>query len=295
MPTEVIVLGIYIVIFLFAVIGIWTWQIRRRNEKPPLEFELLRGPGESLRQRMARFDDMFLTVMGGAALAPLVAALVTFQLLIWLTPHMGLNYGLAIVAVPTLVVLFFSGRFAMRKLTRYRNDRLGYLGERAVGEALEVLLSEGYRIFHDVPAEVSKKKFNIDHVVIGENGVFAIETKARRKGRVRPGFEAHKVAYDGKQLIWPWAEDTYGLQKAQDRARWLGEWLTKITCRNVEAKPVLVFPGWYIVPKGIGPVIVTNHKLLAGAINRHKESILSREQIDLIARQLETRCRDVTD
>lgn len=64
---------------------------------------------------------------------------------------------------------------------------LRYLGERAVGEALFSLAAESYKIFHDVPAEVSGKKFNVDHVAVGKNGLFAIETKTRRKGRARPG------------------------------------------------------------------------------------------------------------
>lgn len=287
--------SIYCVVFLFVVLGIWMWQLKRKNERPPLEFKLLRGPGESLRQRMVQFDDQFTLLFSISAAAPLLAAAIVIRLLIWLTPKLPAIYGLAITAVPTVVVLILAGRYAMQKLTRYRNDKLGYLGERAVGEALEELRAGGYAVFHDIPAEVGGWKFNVDHVVIGKNGVFALETKTRRKGRARPGFEPHKVAYDGRQLIWPWAEDSYGLTQAIDRARWLSEWLSQMTCATLNAKPVLVLPGWYVVPKGLGPVLVVNHNQLAGAISRHSGSTLTKEQIRLIARQLEARCRDVTD
>jgi len=33
---------------------------------------------------------------------------------------------------------------------------------------------DGYHVYHDFPAE----RFNIDHVVVGPAGAFAIETKA---------------------------------------------------------------------------------------------------------------------
>ena len=214
------------------------------------------------------------------------------SVLIRFEPHMRLTFGLIIVGVVTVVATFFAGRWSLGKFMRARNDRLGYLGERAVGEALLPLLVVGYRVFHDVPAEANRAKFNIDHVAVGPTGVHAIETKTRRKGRARPGFEPHKVAYDGRQLIWPWAEDDFGLRNAEDRARWLSEKLNKLTGLGLSAQPFLVLPGWYVVPKGIGPV---NHKQLPGAILRGQRDVLTEKQVDLIARQLDELCRDVED
>ncbi|WP_438482661.1 hypothetical protein [Oleiharenicola lentus] len=124
---------------------------------------------------------------------------------------------------------------------------------------------------------------------------FAHAYKTRRKGRARPGFEAHKVTYDGRQLVWPWTEDSFGLQQAESRAGWLSEWVTKMTGITVPAKPLLVLPGWYVVPKGVGMVSVLNHKQLHGAITRTPGNVLNPSQIDLIARQLDNLCRDVED
>jgi hypothetical protein len=69
-----------------------------------------------------------------------------------------------------------SFRWAVRDFLRYRDDRLGYLGERAVGDALPPLIEAGYRVFHELPAEVKKMTFNVDHVAVGLGGVFANET-----------------------------------------------------------------------------------------------------------------------
>lgn len=291
-----IAMGVYFLLFVGSVVGVGIWTTKRSKEKPPLEFKLLRAPGESLRRRMAKFDEDAFFLFAAAAGAPFVAGLLVIGGLILFTPHLRLSYGLMIVAAVVLPVMFLSGRWMLGKLMRFRSDRLGYLGERAVGEALVPLAAAGYHVFHDVPAEGKNgAPFNIDHVAVGPTGIFAIETKTRRKGRARPGFEAHKVAYDGKRLIWPWTEDDFGLQQAEARARWLGDWLNKMTGLGVAVQPVLALPGWYVVPKGIGPVAVISHKQLCGTITRGSKDVLSPQQIDLLARQLDVVCRDVED
>jgi hypothetical protein len=54
-------------------------------------------------------------------------------------------------------------------------NRIGYDGELATAQELNQLMRHGYYVFHDLQAE----NFNIDHIVIGPAGVFAVETKSR--------------------------------------------------------------------------------------------------------------------
>lgn len=288
-------LGVYVVVFPGAVAAVGYWRIKRQRLKRPLEFKLLRGPGESLRQSMNKFDEDLPLHLLGAIMGPLVWAMLVLGALIQFWPHMRLSYGLTIIGIATIPALIAGGWWLLSGLFRQRDYHLGYLGERLVAESLGPLVSGGYRVFHDVPAEEKKNKFNIDHVAVGPHGVFAIETKTRRKGRTRPGFEAHKVTYDGRRLIWPWAEDDFGLKNAEDRARWLSNWLNKMTGLGLNAQPVLALPGWYVVPQGRGPVMVENHKNLCAAITRNQTRVLTDQQIDLIARQLDEVCRDVED
>jgi hypothetical protein len=288
---------LYLLGFMAVAIGLFLWKVKRRGGRTPLEFKLLRGPGETLRRRMAAFEEDFLRRIALGALAPLLVALGALWLLPKIKPETWTFVWIyaGITGLVSIGLLGFMLRWTMQGMERYRNDRLGYLGERAVGEVLESLLSSGYRVFHDVPAVAGDAKFNVDHVAVGPNGIFAIETKTRRKGRARPNREDHKVAYDGKRLSWPWGEDNFGLKNAEDRARWLTEWLCKVTGLALNAQPVLVLPGWYVVAHGLGPVVVVNHKMLPGAILRNARRLLSAEQMDLIARQLDLLCRDVDD
>ena len=300
MSVNVFYVGLgYIALFIFGSLGLSIWRFRRRGTRGPLPqgFKLLRGPGESLRKKMADYDENLLFRLLVASLVPLGAVLVVGKAIILAEPHVGgpiwMWYG--IWAVAFLAALIPTVRWVLRDLQIYRNCRLGYLGERAVGEQLTPLIAQGYAVFHDVPGKGEKKPFNLDHVTVGPTGVAVIETKTRRKGRVRPGFKDHEVAYDGRQLIWPWGEDRNGLDQALGEAEWLRRWIRERTGIDTPVKAILALPGWWVEQKARGPVTVVNHKQVPEAVRGDKVRTLGAEQIDLIARQLDTLCRDVED
>lgn len=290
--------GLYFILFVLGTVGLGFWQIKKRRERPPVEFKLLRGPGESLRKRMAAFDENVGLHLVGWALFPLVTTTTAGAIWIAIRPP---STGPAFYAwLVTLIVVFgasvtLSGNRVLKGLMRYRCDRLGYLGERFVGEKLAALERKSFYVFHDVPAEAGERKFNLDHVVVGPTGLWLIETKTRRKGRTREGFKDHEVVFDGTQLIWPWGEDRHGLEQAESEARWLTEWIHKRTGFDVTAKPILTLPGWMVKERKVAPIRVLNPINIPSAILGRGQQVLGVEQIDIIARQLEDRCRDVED
>lgn len=274
---------------LFLLLG-----IRKRGERPPVEFVLRRGPGESLRRKIAKMDEDMPMQLLLFSILPLLAG--------WLVLLTVGKFGtatsmvsLVLAAVILLLGMVGTCIWTLRHFKTRRNYLLGYLGERAVAEELEPLTRDGYHVFHDVPVEKVEGSFNLDHVVVGATGLFAIETKTRRKGRTREGFDDHKVFYDGRQLIWPWAEDVFGLKQAQNEADWLTKWVKQMTGIPIPAKPILALPGWWVETRALGPVSVQNAKNLPSNIRGKGTRVLDDAQIDLIARQLDVRCRDVKD
>lgn len=281
----------YCALFVAAVVGLFVWRVRMRKERPPQEFVLLRGPGESLRQRIAKMDeDMPMHFVGALVAGPIVAGAV-FEALRRGNPWLAVWVALAV-----LVVGFAGGvAWMMRGFFKRRDYLLGYLGERAVGEELGGPAAKGYFIFHDVPAAAGGRTFNVDHVVVGPTGLFAIETKTRRKRKAREGRKDYEVTFDGRQLIWPWGEETKALRQTEDRARWLSEWLAGMIGGSVTATPMLALPGWWVELRGKGAVNVQNAKNLPSAILGRGVVTLEPERIELIRRQLDARCRDVKD
>lgn len=158
---------------------------------------------------------------------------------------------------------------------------------------MEPLKAKGWHIFHDVPCLGAAGKFNLDHVAIGPGGVWVVETKTRKKGRHRAGFKEHEVFSDGECITWPWGEDKSALQQASHNARWLKEWLKKLTGKTFEVSAALTFPAFYVIEKKLGSVRVVNPKALPQVLMSRGNALLRADEIDLICRQLEEKCRDV--
>lgn len=284
----------YVVGFMLVVATLFLWHVRRRRERPPEKFKLLRGPGESLRRRVQKADDDLVLYVLGAAFGPLFLGFSALVLAARLPKSLVLA-GAGVALAVFVGTALLAGTLLFRFLHRRRNDFLGYLGERLVAEYLDPLVSQGYRIFHDVPAEGREKNFNLDHVAVGPTGVAIIETKARRKKRGRDGYPEHEVTSDGNRLIWPWGEEDLCIAQVQAEADWLREWIQKKTAIRVDPKPIVVIPGWYVKERAIGAVRVANQKWLPSIVAQWKPEPLTPEQIDLIWRQLDDRCRDVED
>ena len=297
----------YVALFIAAFVVTALVRKRQRQDRAPFpeNTRLLRGPGESLRKKILELDSETLTVLALGCVRPLFLSVS----IVWfsqrtLSAHPTLSFLVGLIMLLGPAVLFIRRLLAL--IDRRRNTALGAFGERIVAEHLEPLKLTGHRVFHDVPAGdppagSTTAPFNLDHVVVGPAGVFAIETKTRRKGRARVGFMAHEIIYDGRALAYPWGEDQHGLEQARRQSEWLAKFLQIQLGRSIPVQALLVFPGWMIIRKGQGPVNVLNPRELPAAIERPPASghtgfavpVLDPATIDLVARQLEARCRDV--
>lgn len=285
----------YGTLFLGLLIGLALWRKKNRKTRAPFpeNAKLLRGPGETLRRKLADLDERSIYELLIAFVLPLIVGVSLAQIATRLDGTAQL-IGLLVAALGLLVALVFVVRRLVQGIERWRNTWLGYFGERVVGECLDPLKAQGFRVFHDVPAGDPKTPFNIDHVVVGPSGVFAIETKTRRKGRARAGFAEHQIIYDGRVLAYPWGEDTHGLDQTRRQAVWLRTWLEQLLGQPVRVQPVLTFPGWMVITRvPDADVVVLNPRQIPAAVALRGAPVLDERQIDLVARQLDSRCRDV--
>ena len=273
--------------------GVWFLLRRkrqaRRERRSPLTGPLLRMPGHALRERLdeARIDTalemVFLMVAPAIGLSVLFAqSLVSGKLM----PAGFLTFMLILL----LGFTAYQVRSLMRRSVELDQLRLGLDAEVAVGQELDQLMRQGAWVFHDLAGD----KFNIDHVVVAPQGVFAVETKGYRKPNRKGGTADATVAYDGQALKFPdWSSDKPLLQ-AQRQARWLSEWLSSATGEPIEVAPVLALPGWYVDRKGRGPVAVLSGPDLQRHLLKARDArALSAEQVQRVAHQVERRCRDV--
>lgn len=273
---------------MFLVVGgVLSWKrLHRRDRRSPLVRNLLRSPAESLR---ARLDDLQIDILGQLLFAGMMPMLMY-------SIHISQSYFTDAPETPFRIIASVltgvgASAFMLIKLSRSlalrHRLRLGMEGEMATGQELNRLMRLGYVVFHDIPAE----GFNIDHVVVGPSGVFAIETKARAKP-VR-GNDQARVALEGTTLHFPGWVETQPLEQAQRQAHWLSRWLSSALAEDIPVKPVLCLPGWFVERKSRHPVIVYNGTGSERLFPKIPSIALPEQTIQRIAHQLDQRCRDV--
>jgi Nuclease-related domain len=148
------------------------------------------------------------------------------------------------------------------------------------------MIGQGYQVFHDIPFT----DWNIDHVAVGPRGVFAIETKTRRKPPLKKD-QKHEVIFDGERLIWlnKWTE-VKPVAQARSNAKSLGKWLEKAAGERVEVIPVLAIPGWWLTIRKYGDVAAYSATGMSEHLPKRGTTDLLPAQVQRIAFQLRKLC-----
>ena len=251
--------------------------------RSPIKRRPLRNPGDSLEEEIqkATWEDGLVYYFFAAFLVVL-AGLEWWRSFRHVQPTPILHSAIAILAVAFAV-------YKIRKASaRVRQLKLGRDGEKAVGQFLERLRERGAQVIHDFPGE----KFNIDHVVVHQSGVYAIETKTYSKpdrGEARILFDGQSVRIPGREL------ERDPVRQARAQANWLQELILETSGKRVPVRPVVVFPGWFVVPTAeakSSDVWVLNPKALPAFIE-HSDTQLAEADVHLVASHLSRYVRDV--
>lgn len=130
-------------------------------------------------------------------------------------------------------------------------------------------------------------------MIVAPSGVFAVETKTRRKRRAKDGKREHEVVFDGKTLEFAQWRDTAALEQARQQADRLRVMLAKAVGESVPVVPVLTLPGWFVTSRVNVELKVVNPKQIADVVTSRRGEKLAPELLKRIAYQLEQKCRDV--
>jgi hypothetical protein len=238
---------------------------KKTNPLPKVQ----RLPGQSLREEWDRLvnDNLpFLVVV------PCMLWFVWFTH--WQQVRLSPNFWLAFA----IIVTGMSAIAYLRLIPKARRLVRGERGELCVAEVLDDLRSYGYRVTHDL----TRDGFNIDHVVVGPAGVFAIETKFR-SGSGEITFRNGEGLFVGG-----FPEEKDSLKQARGNA-WEVHQFIKENCRLDEwVWPLVVFVGdWQVKNdwRSTDALVFTPDSLVTHIVNQ--QPCLRRNEIDLIASHLE--------
>jgi hypothetical protein len=185
-------------------------------------------------------------------------------------PQFWLSFAILCTGMALIAVLRL--RATARNLIR------GERGELKVAEALEELRAFGYRVYHDLVRD----KHNIDHVIVGPAGVFAIETK------FRSGFGQIEFRNGEGLFVGGFPEEKDSLKQARDNAGDIGRMIKQDCGLNRWVKPLVVFVGdWKVKNKwqNTDARVFTTDQV--GDYIRRQQPELTKREIELISSHLE--------
>ncbi len=195
----------------------------------------MRVAGQSLDEELedVRYDQM---------LSPVLLALFTTIMagLEWAKYFLKMPPSPWIFTIAAVLMIGYAVFKVQRNRKRVQQLKLGRDGERAVAQYLEWFRTSNYFVFHDVPSGDA----NVDHVLIGPQGIFTIETKTHSKplrGECKVTVVEGVVRANGFVL------DRNPITQAKAQAGWLRNFLAQSQF-NVRVWPVVVFPGWFVEP-----------------------------------------------
>jgi len=275
----------------------------REFTRSPFSEKLLRPPGESLRIKIDGIRDEIHDLSVTFILSILSPGIICLSV-----SHLPVVHVIILIVIACCISSFFLRR-TWKKLTILRNDlinyRLGFDGERCVAAELAPLATKGYHIFHDFVYDMrpggDETNFNIDHIAVGPEGVFAIETKAKRKLTKSPvnELQPHEITVEGTSventtLRFPdGSTDNKPIAQAIRQAESLQRWLSKSGI-TLEVRPLVVFPGWLIKSphwKNLGVQSAKNIASRLPDLGRGRR--LSTQEVQQIAARLEDKCRNL--
>lgn len=284
-----------VVVWFAAAIGVsylvvFCLKLRLRQRKSTLTRNLLRGPGDSLRQRLAVGEtklDLYVLLL--FFLPTLLAVLLMAWSKFFAAPLSPLPDSLLVLLLFVIALLGSLLFLIIRELTTGREHSFAYDSAMAVGQELNLLMRQGCGVFHDFPGD----GFTVDHVLVGPSGVYAVTSEGREKPLRRHGDIEDRVFYDGRELAFPGWSETAPVDRTRHQVGWLSDWLQGVVGEPVTVKGIIFLPGWIIETNGRHEISVINEKNAAFLGRPRGKNILDAESVERVAYQIEQRCRNM--
>lgn len=166
-----------------------------------------------------------------------IGAVLLYLILLYLIYSLKFNFSktTSLFGILLITLIYFAlFKWLERDITNYLqiafNYRTGRKAEYEIVNELKTGLPDDFLVFQDV--KLNKEKGNIDLVVIGKTGIFAIEVKSH-KGKIT--FENNKLLHNGFEF------EKNLLNQAMGNALELNKYLISATGKDFFVHPVLVF------------------------------------------------------
>jgi hypothetical protein len=151
----------------------------------------------------------------------------------------------------------------------------------AIGHQLQRISTGANRVFHDVETSAGI----VDHVLVGQTGIYAVNVVARRGGRNGSAAlnNSHIAFSDGRTPI-PVVDITASTVRLEKE-------LCRLLGHKVRVRSVIATPGWDIGEQASERHLLVNERTIAMLRGwRDQSDYLMNEDVDVLQRELTLRC-----
>jgi hypothetical protein len=176
----------------------------------------------------------------------------------------------------------FAGWRLARTVFAYREVRFVRDANVAVGHQLQQISTGANRVFHDVKTSAGV----VDHVLVGQTGVYAINVVPRRAAR------NGSAGLKNNHLLFSNGIEPVPIVDITASALRLEKEISKLLGHNVHVRSVIAVPGWNIGNQTSEQHLLVNERtipMLRGW--RDQSDYLMNEDVDALQKELTARCR----
>ena len=185
-----------------------------------------------------------------------------------------------------LSTLGAAAAFALYRLIRtivsWRQVRFMRDASIAIGHQLQSIASEHGRVYHDVRTSAGV----IDHVLVGQAGIYAVNVVARRR------FKRAATSLADNEVSFSNTDKTVSIVNALAATRRLEKELGRTIDKNLRVRSVIAVPGWDIQDQYGNDHLLVNERTLPMIRGwKDQSDYLLNEDVTALQDDLTRRCR----
>lgn len=151
----------------------------------------------------------------------------------------------------------------------------------AIGHQLQQMSVQGARVFHDVGTSAGV----VDHVIIGQKGIYAINVVARRsKKKAQARLQDNAIEYSNSNVNYSIVDITAKTARLQKEFR-------QLLGHKIRVRSVIAVPGWDIGAQSTDNHLLVNERTIT-MLSGWKDNAdnLMNEDVDMLQQDLTSRC-----
>jgi len=258
----------------------WTAVSRSMSSAPSFSGRIMHEAAQRFRDEFERLtcsQSTYLSAMLVFAMLFCAAYLLQAEQLFRDYPSWQMNLQLGFSALAIAYAIYCLVRTATARYhVRFMRD-----ANVAIGHQLQQLSFDGSRIFHDVKTGAGV----VDHVIIGQKGIYAVNVVARRSvKRAQARLRDQSIQYSNKKAAQSIADIVSKTARLQKEFR-------EIVGHNVRVRSVIAVPGWEIGEQPKDGHLLVNERTLAMLSGwKDKSEYLMNEDVSALQEELNSRC-----